>query len=97
MFFIHPDPFLLPSYRISPFKTDYITLNSNLPEDDFAAGYFDKKFGIGKWQYTYNGREAIELALEKYQLHSHALSCRLERKLLCIKNKLAEDVIDCYA
>ncbi|WP_445454314.1 DegT/DnrJ/EryC1/StrS family aminotransferase [Flavobacterium sp. 25HG05S-40] len=73
MFFINPDPFLLPSYRISPFRTDYIALNSNLPEDDFAVGYFDKKFGMGKWQYTYNGREAIELALEKYQLNKEDL------------------------
>ena len=73
MFFIHPDPFLLPLYRISPFKTDYIALNNNLPEDDFAVGYFDKKFGIGRWQLTYNGREAIELALEKYQLQKEDL------------------------
>ncbi len=68
MFFVNPDQFLLPLYRISPFKTEYISINNQLPNDDFAAAYFDKKFGTADWQYTYNGREAIELALEHYQL-----------------------------
>ncbi|HNP33337.1 MAG TPA: DegT/DnrJ/EryC1/StrS family aminotransferase [Flavobacterium sp.] len=68
MFIVNPDPFLLPTYRISPFTTESIALNNELPNNDFAVGYFDKKFGVGNWQYTYNGREAIELALEHYQL-----------------------------
>lgn len=68
MFIINPDPFLLPSYRMSPFKTEFITLNSQLLDDDFAVSYLDDKFGEGKWQYTYNGREAIELALQHYKL-----------------------------
>jgi len=68
MFFLNPDPFLLPSYRISPFTTSYVAENNELPENDFAVDYFDKRFGSGNWKYTYNGREAIELALENYQL-----------------------------
>ena len=68
MFVINPDPFLLPTFRISPFTTEYIAINSELPDDDFAVHYFNEKFGTGKWQYTYNGREAIKLALEVYDL-----------------------------
>ena len=68
MFVLNPDPFLLPAYRLCPFKTDYIGMNSELPQDDFAIAYFNKKFGEGQWHYTYNGREAINLALESYGL-----------------------------
>lgn len=68
MFIINPDSFLLPTYRISPFTTESIGLNNELPNDDFAISYFNKKFGVGNWQYTYNGRESIELALQHYQL-----------------------------
>lgn len=68
MFFVNPDPFLVPSYRMSPFTTASITTNNQLPEDNFATDYFDKRFGIGNWNYTFNGRQAIEIALEKYNL-----------------------------
>ena len=68
MFVINPDSFLLPAYRVCPFKTDYIGINSALPQNDFAISYFNKKFGEGHWSYTYNGREAINLALESYSL-----------------------------
>ncbi len=68
MVVVNPDPFLLPNYRISPFTTQYITVNQGLPKDDFAISYFDEKMGSGNWIYTLNGREAIVLALENYQL-----------------------------
>lgn len=68
MFVVNPDPFLLPCYRISPFTTEHIASNSELPTNDFAIDYFNKKFGKDNWQYTYSGREAIQLALEVYQL-----------------------------
>lgn len=68
MFIINPDTFLLPTYRISPFKTDFVAYNNQLPNDFFAVSYFDEKFGKGNWHYTFNGREAIELALESYNL-----------------------------
>lgn len=73
MFVVNPDPFLLPAYRISPFKTEHIAINLGLPTDNFANIYFDKKFGTGKWQYTFNGREAIQLALENYRLQPNDL------------------------
>ena len=68
MFVNNPDPFLLPSFRISPFKTEHVAYNHNLSKSDFAVNYFDEKFGIGNWQYTLNGREGIKLALDYYNL-----------------------------
>lgn len=73
MFVINPDPYSLPSYRIGPFKTNDVGINSKMPNDDFAVDYFNNRFGEGKWQYTYNGREAIQLALEHYQLQPNDL------------------------
>ena len=68
MFVVNPDPFLLPTYRISPFRTEDIAHNALLPADDFASAYFDNRFGKEKWTYTFNGREAIRLAIEHYNL-----------------------------
>ena len=68
MFVIDPDPYLVPSYRISPFKTEYVALNASLADNDFAAEYFNKRFGVGNWNYTFNGREAIQFALQSYAL-----------------------------
>jgi len=68
MFVVNPDPFLLPTYRISPFKTEHIGFNALLPNDDYAATYFNNRFGKGRWQYTFTGRDAIHLALDCYQL-----------------------------
>jgi hypothetical protein len=68
MFVINPDSFLQPAYRISPFKTKYVAFNAALPKDDFATTYFDNRFGKNNWIFTFNGREAIQLALEHYNL-----------------------------
>ena len=65
---LYPDSFLQPAYRISPFQTEYVAFNAALPKDDFASVYFDNRFGKDNWSYTCNGREAIHLALEQYQL-----------------------------
>ena len=70
MFILNQDPFLMPSYGISPFGTADMNFNKQLPDSDFATVYFDKRFGAGHWQYTYNGREAIKIALENYNLDS---------------------------
>ena len=68
MFVVNPDAFLVPCYRISPFTTEHIASNAELPQSDFVIDYFNKRFGKDNWQYTYNGREAIKLALETYDL-----------------------------
>jgi len=70
MFVLNPDPFLTPSYRISPFTTANLASNSVMADDDFADHYFNNRFGKNQWQYTFSGREAIQLALEKYALKS---------------------------
>jgi|WetSurMetagenome_2_1015567.scaffolds.fasta_scaffold251581_2 hypothetical protein len=68
MFVLHPDRFLLPSYRISPFTTSDIAFNNRLPDDDYISKYFDKRFRNKEFWYTNNGREAINVALSYYNL-----------------------------
>jgi hypothetical protein len=71
MFALNPDPFLLPSFRISPFRTSDMAFNNELASDGFARGYFDNRFQKNHWQYTKNGREAIRIALENYHLQTN--------------------------
>ena len=73
MFIVNPDAYSLPYHRIGPFKTDDITINHYLPRNDFAVSYFNEKFGEGNWHYTYNGREAIKMALKSYNLDKNDL------------------------
>ena len=68
MFVLNPDSFLLPTYRISPFRTEDAERNAGLVDDTFATEYFNNRFGKDSWTYTYNGREAIGLALATYNL-----------------------------
>lgn len=70
MFILHPDLFLTPSYRVSPFKTDDVGRNATMVADDFAVHYFNRRFGEHKWRYTYSGKEAIRCALKNYALQS---------------------------
>ena len=73
MFILHPDQYLMPSYRISPFKTDDVGRNASMVDDDFAVNYFNKRFGKEKWQYTYSGKDAIKCALMNYGLKANDL------------------------
>ncbi|MBC7607789.1 MAG: DegT/DnrJ/EryC1/StrS aminotransferase family protein [Burkholderiales bacterium] len=73
MFVLQPDPFLMPACRISPFQTADMEFNNNLPPNESAKDYLNRRFGAGNWQYTYNGREAIQLALESYNLDKNDL------------------------
>ena len=68
MFVLNPDPYLLPSYRISPFSTSDITFNNNLPVSNLIDDYFKDRFGGHEYHYTLNGREAINHALSYYHL-----------------------------
>ncbi|OYU85088.1 MAG: hypothetical protein CFE24_03770 [Flavobacterium sp. BFFFF2] len=70
MFFSNPDIHLLPDYRISPFKTDFVGRNLHLPETTFLTSYCDQRFGAGNWLLTQNGRSAISAALTYYHLKS---------------------------
>jgi hypothetical protein len=71
MFILHPDQYLKPDFKISPFRTSDISFNNILPSDDFIDEYFDKRFGRYNYVYTYNAREAINLALRSYDLRKN--------------------------
>jgi len=68
MFVVNPNEFLLPLFGITPFKSEHVAINHVLDNDNFDQNYFDQRFGIGTWLYTFNGREAIKIALEQYSL-----------------------------
>lgn len=70
MFIFNPDIFLLPNYRISPFKSDSIARNILISEEYkyIAVEYFNQRFGMDKWLLTANGREAISISMENLKL-----------------------------
>lgn len=68
MFILYPDPYLQPRYRIKPFRTADIAVNHKLPDDDFIDEFFSVRFSGRRFKYTYNGREAINMALRHYKL-----------------------------
>ena len=68
MLIINPDPFLTPTYRISPFVTADITKNYELPESNNIDTYFSERFSDRTYTYTINGRSAINKALSHYKL-----------------------------
>nr|WP_321409428.1 DegT/DnrJ/EryC1/StrS family aminotransferase [uncultured Carboxylicivirga sp.] len=70
MFVLNPDPYLLPSYRISPFQTKDIVKNHLLQDNDRIDSYFNNRFE-GQIIYTENGREAIRIALEQLELNKN--------------------------
>jgi len=68
MYVINPDPYLTPTYRISPFTTKDISLNNKLKNDNFIDKYFNNRFNKRKFFYTQNARQAIFTALKYYNL-----------------------------
>ena len=68
MFVLYPDPYSLPVYRIGPFRTRDISLHQVLPDMGLIDDYFSERFGPGRFMYTYNGREAINIALNHFHL-----------------------------
>jgi hypothetical protein len=68
MFVLHPDPYLLPSYNIAPFQTKDIYINSQLPVSNSIDAYFTQRFFNRHFGYVNNGRQAINIALQHYQL-----------------------------
>jgi dTDP-4-amino-4,6-dideoxygalactose transaminase len=68
MFVINPNEFLLPSIGMTPFRTEHLSVNNNLEKNDYSIDYFNSRFGKDSWCFTYNGREAIALALQYYKL-----------------------------
>jgi hypothetical protein len=68
MFILNPDPYCLPSYRISPFSTRDISRNANFGDSDLVDVYFANRFPGAGVEFTENGRKAINLALQFYNL-----------------------------
>ena len=68
MFIISPDPYLVPSYRISPFKTDDIGKNNQLPINNKIDIYFNERFQQNNYIYLSSGRAAINKAFSFYNL-----------------------------
>ncbi len=69
-FILESPNYLKPSYRISPFKTDDISVNKNLSvidKDDFDI-YLKNRFTDRKYLYTEDGRSAIGSALQVLNL-----------------------------
>lgn len=67
---MYPSIELLPDYKLSPFQTQDIIFNRNLPSSDQCDSYFDYRFGKNKYLYTLNGRSAINYALKQYRLET---------------------------
>jgi hypothetical protein len=68
MFVINPDPYSLPSYRIGPFQTRDVSINHCLPESNLIDDYLKIRFDSRGFLYTENGRKAINIALNFYNL-----------------------------
>jgi hypothetical protein len=68
MFVLNPDPYLLPCYRISPFNTKDLHTNNAFPNSNSIDAYFDARFKGLNYSYTADGRKAINIALQQYNL-----------------------------
>ena len=66
MFVLNPDPYSLPAFRIGPFQTKDLAYNHNLPENNLIDRYLNERFSGRHFNYTYNGRAAINAALSYY-------------------------------
>ncbi len=71
MFVLKPDPYLMPTYRISPFQTKDIHKNNQLPDSNIIDTYFNNRFNGQNYYYLQNGRKAIHIALRQYHLQPH--------------------------
>ena len=68
MFVLNPDPYLLPCYRISPFHTKDMHHNNELEQSDLIDDYLRDRFPQRACRYVADGRKAINIALQQYNL-----------------------------
>jgi hypothetical protein len=68
MFVLNPDPYLLPCYRISPFTTKDLHTNNAFPNSNSLDDYLDARFKGLDYIYTADGKRAINIALQQYDL-----------------------------
>ena len=71
MFVLNPDPYLVPCYRISPFQTKDMHHNNELEQSDLIDEYFGDRFQKRQYSYVADGRKAINIALQQYQLQKN--------------------------
>lgn len=76
MFIVNPDPYSLPTYRIGAFVTQAIARNFFINSSfiQFAESYLNKRFGQNNWILTKNGREAISLAMQSFDLAKDSIT-----------------------
>lgn len=67
------DQFMKPAYRISPFSTASIGLNSSHPRSDLADDYFAARYPGYSASWTMKGRGAIALALADLALKPNSV------------------------
>jgi hypothetical protein len=72
-FTLHPDQYYQPSYRISPFRTQDIAVNAQLPESQISRAYWNARFPMLQWTFTTTGKEAISLCLQALNLQPNDL------------------------
>lgn len=69
MIITQPDPYLLPTYRLSPFTTADVHRNARLEVDtETIENYWKERLPERRYKYVKNGRAAIYSALSHYQL-----------------------------
>ena len=67
-----PDPYLLPTYRMSPFTTADVHANAQLPVDvKPIQQYLNKRFSGRNYAYMRTGKTALFEALSHYNLESN--------------------------
>ncbi|MCB0496603.1 MAG: DegT/DnrJ/EryC1/StrS aminotransferase family protein [Cyclobacteriaceae bacterium] len=65
----NPDPYLLPTYRMSPFSTADVHKNANLKvKTALIEMYLEKRFDKRNYVFTASGKSALYAALEYYHL-----------------------------
>lgn len=76
MFFLEPDQYSLPTYRIGTFVTQSITRNTLLENSysENAISYFNSRFGENNWLLTKNGREGMALAMQDLALPKDSIT-----------------------
>lgn len=62
------DPFLRPTYRISPFQTSDIEFNYGLRDDGGGKRFLQAHLRDSPYIFTISGRQALELALSNFEL-----------------------------
>ncbi len=68
-YILDPVSHLRPAYGISPFRTQDVGFNKNLPFSDAIDHYFSARFKNRRFVYCQNGRQAICLALQHLGVH----------------------------